>query len=371
VNLKIAFYNLTTTTKSGGIETFNWEMAKALARRGHAVHIYGGRSSFAFDRPSGISVHTFPFVRRERFPDLGTRFRRFMERLSFGLFALRDLIKGGYDYIYLIKPYDIPIALVARALSKAKVIFGSSGTEFFPGYRYLVKKVDHFFACSAFNARQIEAYCGTRPAVLYNGVDTRLFTRMKPDGELRNALSIRDTDIVMMTVGRLVRIKGLPYAIKAVGRLIEKGYRIKYFILGGGEEREHLQVLVKDIHSEERIVFLGDIHNSVIPRYYSLACLAVFSSIDESFSISVGEALACGVPTVATAVGGIPELVGDAGTLVPPRDEEALARAMETLISDASLREELGRKGRRRIEENFGWEMIAEKFETSLREYGK
>lgn len=365
--MKIALYNLTTTTKSGGIETFNWEMAKALAKRGHRVHIYGGKERFPYDNPSGIPVHTFPYIRRERFPNFGTRFRRFMERLSFGFFASRDLIEGRYDYVYLIKPYDIPLALFVSSRSKAKIIFGSSGTEFFPGYKQCVQKVHHFFACSEFNASQIERYCGIRPVVLHNGVDTHLFEPGNPDPELRRALRISARDIIIMTVGRLVGLKGVKYAIGAVERVVRKGYPVKYFLLGEGEERTNLQMRVKSGGMEDHIFFLGNIPNAALPAYYSLASLAVFPTVaEESFGISLVEAMACGVPCVSTSMGATPEVVGDAGYLVPPGNEEALAHAIETLIADDMLRNRLRTEGRKRIEEGFSWDRIAQEFEGYL-----
>jgi glycosyltransferase involved in cell wall biosynthesis len=365
--MKIALCNLTTTTKSGGIETFNWEMARALAKRGHSVHIYGGKDSFLYDNPSGIPVYTFPYIRRERFPNFGTRFRRFMERLSFGFFANQDLIRGRYDYVYLIKPYDIPLALFVSSRSKARIIFGSSGTEFFPGYKQLVQKVHHFFACSEFNASQIERYCGIRPLVLPNGVDSRHFRPLSPDPELKRTLNLSDRDIVIMTVGRLVGLKGVKYAIGAVERIVKKGYPVKYFSIGEGEEREKLEMRVKSSHMEDHIFFLGNIPNAALPAYYSLASLAVFPTIaEESFGISLAEAMACGVPSISTAIGAIPEVMGDAGYLVPPGNEEALADALEKLITDGVLRDNLRIEGRSRIEERFSWDRITRDFEEHL-----
>jgi glycosyltransferase involved in cell wall biosynthesis len=361
--VKIAFYNLTTTTKSGGIETFNREMAKALSKRGHIIHIYGGKSDFVSE-DAGVPVYTYPFIRRELFPNFGTRFRRFMERLSFAFFALRDLIGRDYDYIYLIKPYDIPAALALSVFSKTKIIFGSSGTEFFCGYRHLAKRVDHFFACSEFNAAQIERYCGIRPAVLYNGVDTNLFRPMDPDGELQRTLKLSNHDKVVITVGRLVGLKGIKFAIMAVETLLKKGHALKYIIIGDGEERISLEELVNTLRLKEHVFFLGNIPNSLLPKYYSLAGQAVFASIaEEAFGISVVEAMACGVPTVSTMVGAIPEVVGDAGLLVPPGDVDAIASSMEVLISNSDLRTDLAIRGKKRIEDKFTWNLIAEDFE--------
>jgi glycosyltransferase involved in cell wall biosynthesis len=371
-SFKIAFYNLTTTTKSGGIETFNWEMANALNKRGHMVHIYGGRGDAIFQHPVSFPVYTYPYIRREYFPNFGTRFRRFTERLTFGFFTLSDLSRRNYDYIYLIKPYDIPVALLASAFSQARVIFGSSGTEFFPGYKYLAKKVDHFFACSEFNAKEIEEYCGMKPIVLHNGVDTERFKLLDPDFTLKHKLQLDSNETTIISACRLVGLKGIQYAISAVARLIKKGYGVRYLILGDGEYKKNLQSLAKDLNIVDNVIFLGNINNYKLPRYYSLANIAVFPSVaDETFGISIAEAMACGVPIVATNVGGIPELVDMAGLLVTPEDEDALAYAMETLITNNDLRKELCIKGRRRIEENFRWEIIAEKFETYIRECRK
>jgi glycosyltransferase involved in cell wall biosynthesis len=367
--VKIALYNLTTTTQAGGIETFNREMARALAKKGHTVHIYGGKSPVPYDTPPGVTTYLYPYIRRERVPNLGSRFIKLVERLSFGVMAFRDLIRRQYDYLYVSKPFDIPVALLASRYLKAKVIFGSGGTEFFPGYGYLVKKVEHFFACSGFNASQIEQYCGVRPEILPNGVNTELFRPMDPDGELLQRLHIRGTENVIVSACRLVGWKGIQYAIRAAARLIREGYGIKYVIIGDGKYRSELAALAKTLGVENSVFFLGTVMNSELPRYYSIAGAAVFPSVGiEAFGIAIAEAMACGVPTISTGVGGIPEVVAEGtGLLVPPRDEAALSEAMKTLISDAALREAMSAGGRRRIVERFSWDVIVEMFEHSLK----
>jgi glycosyltransferase involved in cell wall biosynthesis len=366
--MKIALYNLTTTTKSGGIETFNREIAKVLARRGHLVHIYGGKGIIIQNVPENVSIHIYPYIKRELIPNLGSRFKKFMERLSFGIFSARDLKKGNYDYIFVSKPFDIPIALLASSYSTTKVIFGSGGTEFFPGYKYLVKKVDYFFACSKFNAIQIEEYCGIRPLILPNGVNTELFKPRMPDPELRHMLQLTENETIVISACRLVGWKGIHYAIKSVASLIKKGYPIRHLIAGDGEYKKFLQTLAKELNIDNDVMFLGNINNSELPRYYSLADIAIFPSIaNETFGISIAEAMSCGVPVITTTVGGIPEVVTDkTGLLVPPEDEDSLAEAIEKLLSDEKLRKEMGDRGRQRINENFNWDVISEKFERYI-----
>jgi len=363
--MKIALYNLTTTTKSGGIETFNWEMANALAKKGHTVHIYGGRGDMIDVAPSNVLILTYPYLRRELIPNLGSRFRKFVERVSFAIFAFKGLVKKGYDFICVSKPFDIPIALLASKFSHAKVIFCSGGTEFFPGYKCLVKKVDYFFSCSNFNANQIFEYCKIKPLTLPYGINTELFKPLNPDISLRQGLKIGDNEIVIITACRLVGWKGIQYSIRGIGLLIKKGYNIKYLIIGDGEDRERLKTIAKDLGISESVYFLGDIKNSELPRYYSIAHAAVFPSIaNETFGISIAEAMSCGIPVVSTKIGGIPEVVADGtGFLVQPEDEDALAESIEKIITNSELKENLGCSGRKWVIENFNWDKIVEKFE--------
>ena len=98
---------------------------------------------------------------------------------------------------------------------------------------------------------------------------------------------------------------------------------------------------------------------------YAEATIAVVPSVYEGFGLPAGEAMACGVPVVSTDGGALPEVVGDAGLLVPVRDAPALSEAISRLLNDAILREELGARGRRRMLEKFCWRVTA----TRMTEY--
>ena len=171
-----------------------------------------------------------------------------------------------------------------------------------------------------------------------------------------------------MSACRLVGWKGIYYAIKAVAELIGKGYSLKYLIAGDGEERGKLEALAKESNISDNVVFLGRMQNSELPLYYSLADIAVFPSVaDETFGISIAEAMACGVPVVSTRVGGIPEVVIEGtGLLVPPRDGHSLAEAIESLLKDRALLEKTGVLARDWIVNNFSWDSVVGKFETLI-----
>ena len=111
--LKIALYNLTTTTKHGGVESFVWEIARRLVDRGHAVTLFGGRGNVL--RPyRDLTVLRYPYIAREvwgRVPPLrkSLNLLKLLERLSMAASALPDLIAGDFDIVQVSKPYDFPI----------------------------------------------------------------------------------------------------------------------------------------------------------------------------------------------------------------------------------------------------------------------
>ena len=136
---KIGLYNLTTTTKTGGVETFVWELGQELQRRGFEVHLIGGRSPRP-DRYPGLTVLRYPFVDRalfRRLPGLGRAWAvtKLLERLSFAATTLSLLLRQRYDILHIQKPYDLPVALLVRALVGSKVVFGCHGEDFWPGDR--------------------------------------------------------------------------------------------------------------------------------------------------------------------------------------------------------------------------------------------
>ncbi|MEO5357936.1 MAG: glycosyltransferase family 4 protein [Nitrospirae bacterium YQR-1] len=360
--MKIAIYNLTTTTKAGGVETFVCGIACGLAKRGHEIHLYGGKSDNNL-QIDGVKVFTYPYLSRESIPLLGSRLRKFIERLSFSFFALAPLMKHSYDAIYIHKSFDLPAALLVRMITKAKVFFHSHGTEFFPGYGNLVRCVDKFFSCSRFNASEVEQAAKITPTVIYNGIDTDLFKPSEPDESFVKKYSPAG-ERILISICRLVGWKGLQYAIGALPDILKK-HRVRYLIIGDGAYRKSLEKLAAELKVDENVMFLGTIANKELPQYYGLSHVAVYPSVsDETFGISIAEAMSCGVPVVAAGVGGIPEVLSeDAGVLIAPGDEQAIVKAVDTLLSDDSLRITQGANARRRCLSNFNWDTITEYFE--------
>ncbi|QWR76622.1 glycosyltransferase family 4 protein [Candidatus Magnetomonas plexicatena] len=361
--MKIAIYNLTTTTKAGGVETYTWGIARGLAKRGHEVAIYGGKSNDNIPKMNGVTVFTYPYLSREKIPFVGSRLRKFIERLSFAFFAVGPLIKHSYDVIYIHKSFDLPIARYIRKKTGARVFFHSQGTEFYPGFSSLVRRVDKFFSCSRFNADSLEQETGVRPVVIYNGIDTSLFKPSEPDEDLVKQYCPHGEKI-LITVCRLVGWKGVQYAIAALPEILSK-HRVKYLIIGDGEFRKSLEKQAIELKVDDSVVFLGKIANKDLPRYYNLATVALCPSVsDETFGIVIAEAMSSGVPVVATNIGGIPEVLSeDAGVLILPRDEQAIFSAVDALLSDGAFAASAGKNGRQRCLDKFSWDTVTDKFQ--------
>jgi len=196
--------------------------------------------------------------------------------------------------------------------------------------------------------------------VLMNGVDTERFA---PGGVERGAVlgQLPDGAVVVGTVGRLDPVKGHTTLVSAVARLGEKVHLV---IVGDGPERGRLAAAVAAAGIGARVHLLGE--RSDVPallRAFDIFCLP---SRAEGISNTLLEAMATGLPVVATAVGGNPELVveGKTGLLVPAADVAGLATALDRLASDAATRARLGVAARRRAAAEFSVEQMAIRYDT-------
>lgn len=364
--MKIGILNVTTFIKDGGPEVFVREIAKSLAKMGHEVTIFSGNGKVNFELIDGVEIVQFPYIPRDRFWNFGSRFRKFAERLSFAYYAWHDLRNRKFDWLYIHKPFDFAPALLYRYASGAKIAYSSHGTEFYPGYRALIAKMDAVASCSEYNAGEVEDYCGIRPKVIFNGVDLERFHPMPKDAIFAASLGIGEQEIVFFTACRLVGWKGVQIALQAMSKLKEQNWR--YIVGGDGEYRGKLESLANELGIASKVSFLGRIENGVLPKYYALADFAIYPSIaNETFGMTIAEAMACEVCVVATDVGGIPEVIDQPAQMAIARDAHSLRDKIEALLADRALANELARKGRKRVEELFTWDAVAKRLLSVLK----
>ena len=190
-----------------------------------------------------------------------------------------------------------------------------------------------------------------------NGVDTNRFSPGKSTHRL--AWGISPAETVVLLARRLVEKNGVTVFAEAVTKLRNKDARIVF--AGDGDERSHVEAILRAGDSLERCVFLGNVPNTTMPDIYRASDISVLPSFMEATSITGLESMATGLPLVGTNVGGIPALINDeaTGLIVEPHDADALANSIDRLIDDAALRQRLGQAARQRAVAEFSWEGIA------------
>ncbi len=170
------------------------------------------------------------------------------------------------------------------------------------------------------------------------------------------------SDIVIGTAGRLVELKGIDYLLRAAGALRQKFPNLRLEVAGSGPERQKLESVAAQAGLGEQVKFLGWIDD--IPSLISRWDVFVMPSLEEGFPIAALDAMAAGLPVVASRVGGVPELIedGSTGWLVPPRDIEALTSRLRLLLADPELRAGMGEAGLARVRDHFSTAQMTESF---------
>ena len=215
------------------------------------------------------------------------------------------------------------------------------------------------------SARAVERTFGVaepKIRVVYWGVNS---DRFKP-GIRRDSSETR-----ILYVGHHERRKGLIYLLEAVAILRRQGIPVRLTTAGGGQQLAELRRVANDLGIGELVTFLGhlpDPDDEKLPQLYSQADVFVFPSLAEGFGFVLVEAMASGLPVVASDISAIPEVVGDAGVLFPARNPEALAEILRELAEDPRRRTELGARGRDRVESRFTWNTVIPKLISTYEE---
>jgi glycosyltransferase involved in cell wall biosynthesis len=177
-------------------------------------------------------------------------------------------------------------------------------------------------------------------------------------------LGLEPSKPVAVALAYLRPVKGHSFLLEAFARVISALPSARLLIIGEGPLRASLQAQAEALGLQSAVRFLG--HRSDAQRLLAAGDLLVNSSLSEGTPLSVMEAMALGLPVVATNVGGVPKLVldGETGMLVPPAEVEALAAALLELMRNAEKRRALGEAGRRRALEQFSIETAAAKYQA-------
>lgn len=219
--------------------------------------------------------------------------------------------------------------------------------------KYNLSKADKILSTSKVMAIETNKYTDKEIVVTPFGIDLDKFKPLKV-----NSLFDKN-DIVIGTVKTLEEKYGIEYLIKAFAIVKDKHkyFPLKLLIVGAGSLSTALKKLTYDLGIEKDTVFTGKIAHELVPFYDNMLSVSVSVSNSESFGVAVIEASACGKPVVVSDVGGLPEVVKDGitGIVVPPRNPEKTAEAIEKLVLDDSMRKQMGATGREHVAKFYDW----------------
>lgn len=213
----------------------------------------------------------------------------------------------------------------------------------------VAKRLDHIITVSEDSRRMIRRDFGVpekNQTVVYNGIDRSVFKPLKGAKKKKGKI---------IFVGNIEDgKKGFAYLLKAMPR-IDRRVTLTA-VDGGAPHRKVTDRLMDRFGLEGRVEFTGKTSTEDLVRLYSESEIAIVPSVYEGFGLPAAEAMACGLPVISSNGGALPEVVGEAGIVVPARDHNAIAAAVNGLIADPARLNAMGRAGIVRVKEHFNWE---------------
>ena len=401
--MRICFVMYQGNMYSGGQGVYLHYLTRELARLGHDVHVIAGRPYP--EVAEGVHLHrlkTFSFwafldaVDEYRFRTSPMEFfhplnfyefvsTRFSLASLFLLFSLRayaelrrlsrqapfDIVHDNQTLAYgilLMKGEGLPVVANIHhplhidrrnALARVRELRYQVGAWlWYPWYmqRFVAQRVDRVITGSDNSARSISEVMGLpreHIRAILDGVDTQLFR--PPEG-------VEKEPNGLLFVGNSEDLnKGAPYLIEALALL--RG-DVPFHLTLVDRKEEDLKVvppLVRRHGLTGQVTYTGRVARGELVRLYSRSQVLVSPSLYEGFGLPAAEAMACGLPVVATSAGAFPEVIADGttGVLVPPRDAPALAGAIRDLLSDPETCLRMGQAARRRVARRFTWRETA------------
>ena len=202
-----------------------------------------------------------------------------------------------------------------------------------------------------------------RIKVIYNGQEMLPSIAADEKRRLRTELGIAPADQILGLVGSLYPVKGHHHLLAAVPQVLRVYPQATFLIVGKGDLEDSLREEVTRRGLEKAVRFLG--YREDVPKLLSIMDIFVLPSLSEGLSLALLEAMAAGKPVVATNVGGNPELVRDGvtGFSVPPQDPDALAGGILSLLGDEGRRKIFGENGRKRVQQHFSLQAMADNYQ--------
>ncbi len=364
--MRVLIVNYEFPPVGGGAGRASWHLCQELANTGICVDVvtsHGDRNLYYL--MEGAHIHSLKVHRKSVHQ---TGIRGMSEFLIRAFFLIRRLVRENrYDLIHYF--FSIPTGLLSFFVGRSVPFIVSLRGGDVPGYnpgelqamhrflapvnRLIWRKADAVVALSndlGKFAKQIEPTL--KYQVIYNGVDINRFRPLKNTKTANTRLRI-------LSVGRLLKCKGIQYLLEAFSQLEKDKYRL--YIVGTGYFEESLKKKTALLKLQDSVTFLGALEHNELSLIYNQADIFVLPSYGDSFGQVFTEAMACGLPIIAARSGGVQEFVenGVNGFLVPPKDAKSIADAICRLASSPDLQNKMGQNNIQKVKSQFRWDAVA------------
>jgi len=350
--------------KLGGTEIATYNIAMHLARNGHEVHVIT-----TDERMSSICPEWGFYVHR-----IFHRNIRFVGVVSFWCEIFLRLQRIDPDIVHVQSfSIGIPAVISRKILRKPYVVWGRGSDIYTPWMfkdqisRLVIKNADAVIALTDDMKEKMVKIYNKHVYVIPNGIDFSKFNNLSRE-DAKKRLKIKKYETIITFVGTLRDIKGVEYLVKAIKIIICKNKNIMLMLIGDGNEKEKLKTLIEKLNLEKHISFVGKVKNEEIPLYMAISDVFVLPSLSEGFPNVVLEAMASGLPIIASSVGGVPGIItdGENGFLVEPRNPEQIAKNVFLLLKDSLLRNKISQNNKEKAKD-YSWENVVLQLEEVYR----
>jgi len=361
--MKILMLNYEFPPLGGGASPMTYHLSRELIKLGAYVDVVtmSYRGLKKFEKIEGINVYRIPCMRSKK--EICYTHEMLSYDISALFFILRLIKKKSYDINHT--HFVIPCGLVSYLLKKFRdipYVITSHGSDV-PGHNPDRFSLQHklfkpFWRRVVENADQIIVPSDYLKNLILRNIDVDNITII-PHGIYFESFRPREKQKKILLASRLFKMKGFQYFLDAIKDL-DIDYEIN--IVGDGPYKEELMKKAKKIKPKVNFVGWLDNHSREYRRFFEESSLFVFPSSQESFGRVLLEAMAAGCAIMGSNTAGCPEVLGDAGILVNPKDPEEIRETLLMLIENDNLRRNLAKKARKRVEEKFSWEKTAKRY---------
>ena len=347
----------------GGVQVHIGQLSRHLRERGHDVIVLAPGDAPGFQEGARIvgrpyPVHVNGSVARLCFSRRSSRVvRKALEVFTPDVIHVHDPLTPSTSMLGVLHR-NAPVVATFHSYFAREHFEGRVYTAIAPLLRPVWRKVDRRLAVSAAARQSVCSRMGDDPVqIVPNGADVEVFASATP--------AILPPGRRLLFVGRLEPRKGFPVAVRAFARLASAYPDLQLVVVGDGEERQAIDVLPADVRS--RVRMMGRVTYEALPTYHKAADIFVSPATgSESFGIVLVEAMAAGLPIVASDIAGYREVARDGldGLLVRPADPEALAAGVKRLLDSPALAARLGESGACRARD-FAWDRIVDRLEAA------